>query len=118
MTNSQPLRYSFRKSILTSTTFWSVILLLCQAIGPSVERVIARGGRVTLEDTWAIFQACVTALVGVVARYNVGDIYTPKGVPGVDPPRRGSRDTQVTPSDVYDVRVSERMRLPDGSERR
>jgi hypothetical protein len=81
------------KSILTSTVFWSVVLLLCQAIGPHVDRALSRGN-FTLSDAWAIFQACVTALVGVIARYNVGDMHTPKGLPGADPPirpRGGSR---------------------------
>lgn len=78
---------SLRKSIFTSTTFWSIILLLCQAVGPSVDKAITRGS-LTLADVWAIFQACVTALVGAIARYNIGDVYTPKGIPGADPPSR------------------------------
>ena len=78
------------KSILTSTVFWSVVLLLCQAIGPHVDRALTRGN-FTSADVWAIFQACVTALVGVIARYNVGDMHTPKGLPGADPPTRRQR---------------------------
>lgn len=98
---------SHRKSILTSTTFWSVILLLCQAVGPSVEKIIARGGHVALDDIWSIVQSCVTALVGVVARYNVGDLYTPRGVPGIDPPR-GSRRAPSQPEGRAGQDLSER----------
>lgn len=75
------------KSIFSSTTFWSIVLLLLQAIGPSVERALARGN-MTIGDYWSIFQAIITALSGIVARYNVGDLYTPRGMPGTDPPGR------------------------------
>jgi hypothetical protein len=88
--------YDIRKSILTSTVFWSVVLLLCQAVGPSVERAIERG-TVTPADAWATFQACVTALVGVMARYSKGDLYTPRGIPGADPPSRVPDRMRITP---------------------
>lgn len=87
-----------KKSILTSTTFWSIVLLLCQAVGPSVDEVLTTG-KFTTRDAWKIFQVCVTALVGVVARYSHGDLYTPRGIPGADPPQR------ITDS---------RRQLPDG----
>ncbi len=77
----------YRKSIFTSTTFWSLILLLCQAIGPQVNDVLTKG-TISPVDIWSIFQACVTCLVGAISRYNVGDMYTPRGVPGADPPTR------------------------------
>ncbi len=82
---STPVTVKRTKSILSSTTFWAIVLLLCQAAGPSVDKVIQRG-EITTADIWAMFQASVTALVGVMARYNVGDLYTPKGIPGADPP--------------------------------
>ena len=87
-----------RKSILTSTTFWSIILLLCQAIGPHVDKVLV-SNTFTPSDGWAIFQALVTALVGVIARYNIGDVHTPRGMPGIDPPRY-RRDATVR-TDTY-----------------
>ncbi|WOL31486.1 hypothetical protein [Microcoleus phage My-WqHQDG] len=84
---------AYSKSIFTSTTFWSLILLLCQAIGPQVNLVLTKG---TLDpvDIWAIFQACITALVGTISRYNVGDMHTPRGVPGADPPTRKQQQTR------------------------
>jgi hypothetical protein len=91
---------SIRKSILTSTTFWSVILLLFQAVGPSVDQII-RTNVVTYADVWSIMQACVTALVGVVARYNAGGLYTPKGAPGLDPPTRRGRAGLLEGDDLH-----------------
>lgn len=76
-----------RKNILTSANTWAIVLLLFQALGPSVDRIIDKG-TFTLRDAWEVSQVIAIALAGVIARYQVGDLYTPRGLPGMDPPPR------------------------------
>jgi len=92
-----------KKNILTSVTFWSIMMLLVQAVGPPVEKVLDKG-YVTYTDVWTIVQVLVTAGVGITGRYNIGDVYTPRGIPGADPP----------PPRIMD----QRRQLGDGSHRR
>lgn len=76
-----------RKSILTSANFWAIVLLLLEALGPTVDHIIDTG-KFTPKDAWKITQVLAIALGGAIARYQVGDLYTPRGLPGVDPPSR------------------------------
>lgn len=76
-----------RKNILTSANVWTIILLAFQAVGPTVDEVIVNG-KFTLRDGWKIAQVVAIAVAGAIARYQVGDLYTPRGLPGVDPPSR------------------------------
>jgi hypothetical protein len=38
--------------------------------------------KVSLNNSWRLVQSLVTAGLGIVGRYRVGDVYTPKGIPG------------------------------------
>lgn len=73
------------KSLFSSTTFWAIILLLVQAMGPKLETIFDNPP-VKASDIIDLLTIVATCGLGIIDRINAGDLYTPKGVYGPDKP--------------------------------
>lgn len=72
------------KSIFSSITIWSVILMLFTAISPELER-IASFGEVKTADIIRIINILAVTGLTIISRYHDDSpLFTPKGFPGRD----------------------------------
>jgi hypothetical protein len=83
-----------RNLLLTKTAIGAYISLLATltAVAPNIEGLISRGKsdneKMNIRDAFAIILGITSAVGTLVGRYDAGNVYTPKYLPGEDPPER------------------------------
>jgi hypothetical protein len=85
---------SNRNLLLTKTAVGAYISLLATltAVAPNIEGLLARGkseaDKMSIRDWFAIATAVAGTMGTLIGRYDAGNVYTPKYLPGEDPPER------------------------------
>lgn len=81
-----------RNLFLTRTAIGAYIsiIALFTSVAPNIEGLISRGKseseKMNVRD-WIAIALGITGTTGtLMGRYLAGNVYTPKGIPGVDPP--------------------------------
>lgn len=81
-----------KKSIFQSTTFWGAVLTAISSISPVIAKIIDTYQTTGRIDPYAISQIVVvlaTTGVTILGRINATEaVYTPKGLPGADKPKK------------------------------
>lgn len=83
-----------RNLFLTKTVLGAYISLLATltAVAPNIESLLTRGkseaDKMTVRDWFAIATAVAGTMGTLIGRYDAGNVYTPKYLPGEDPPER------------------------------
>lgn len=81
-----------RNLLLTKTALGVYIMLLSTLItvSPKIEAMIKRNAseanRANYIDLISIVVSCSGSIIAAVGRYQAGGTYTPKYLPGIDPP--------------------------------
>ena len=69
------------KNIFGSTTFWALVTQLVIGINDPMVEVLTQK-QLTAEQGWKILVSICVTYIGIIGRYSVGDVYTPKYLPG------------------------------------
>lgn len=83
-----------RNLFLTKTALGSYLALIATftAVAPNVEGLMSRGKsdteKMNIRDAFAIALGIISTVGTLVGRYDAGNVYTPKYLPGADPPER------------------------------
>lgn len=83
-----------RNLFLTKTAIGSYIALCATltAVAPNVEGILTRGrsepDKLNIRDGFAIVVSFIGLTSTLLGRYQAGNVYTPKYLPGEDPPER------------------------------
>lgn len=81
-----------RNLFLTRTAIGAYIsiIALFTSISPNIEALISRGKsesqKMDIRDWFAIALGITGTTSTLIGRYLAGNVYTPKGIPGIDPP--------------------------------